>query len=82
MERHCNTILQSVKSRTQEYACIDQFCKRSAQLQQIISQYGLFKELSMKEAKPELSSVETVYAECECINLLLASCGSPEYVSL
>ena len=82
MERHCNTILQSVKSRTQEYACIDQFCKRSAQLQQIISQYGLFKELSMKEAKPELSSVETVYAECKCINLSLVSCGFPEYFSL
>jgi hypothetical protein len=71
MERHCNTILQSVKSRTQEYACIDQFCKRSAQLQQITAQYGLFKELSMKEVKPEVSSVETVYAECKHFNLSL-----------
>ncbi|KAF7783322.1 hypothetical protein Agabi119p4_2698 [Agaricus bisporus var. burnettii] len=47
MERHCNTLLPSIRSRRHPYASINAFVVATAQLDQICLTYNLYKELSL-----------------------------------
>jgi hypothetical protein len=53
MERHCNNLLQSVKSRCHPYACIASFVTATAQLHQIRLLYDLEEELFLGPEKKE-----------------------------
>ena len=53
MERHCNTLLQSIKSRCHLYASIASFVTTTAQLDQIWLLYDLYKELFLGQGKKE-----------------------------
>jgi hypothetical protein len=51
MERHCNTLLRSVKSRRHPYASIASFVTATAQLDQIRLFYDLHDELFLDPEK-------------------------------
>ena len=53
MERHCNTLLQSIKSRRHPYASIASFVTATAQLDQIRLSYNLHEELFLGPEKKE-----------------------------
>jgi hypothetical protein len=62
MERHCNTLLQSIKSRRHPYASINSFVTAVAQLDQIRLLYDLYEALYLDPDKKESSNL--VYDEC------------------
>ncbi|EKM74305.1 hypothetical protein AGABI1DRAFT_48245, partial [Agaricus bisporus var. burnettii JB137-S8] len=47
MERHCNSLLPSIKSRRHPYASINAFVAATAQVDQIRLKYNLFRELTL-----------------------------------
>lgn len=47
MERHCNTLLQSIKSKRHPYASISSFVTATAQLDQIRLLYDLYEALDL-----------------------------------
>ena len=53
MERHCNTLLQSIKSRRHPYASINSFVTATAQLNQIRLSYDLHEALSLDPDKEQ-----------------------------
>jgi hypothetical protein len=53
MERHCNTLLNAVKSRRRPYASINSFVTATAQLDQIRLLYNLDEELCLDPDKKE-----------------------------
>ena len=53
MERHCNTLLRSIKSRRHPYASITSFVTATAQLDQIRLFYDLHDELFLDPEKKE-----------------------------
>ena len=55
MERHCNTLLQSIKSRCHPYLSIATFVTATARLDQIRLLYDLHEELSLDPEKKEIS---------------------------
>ncbi|XP_006464005.1 hypothetical protein AGABI2DRAFT_145161 [Agaricus bisporus var. bisporus H97] len=59
MERHCNTLLPSIRSRRHPYASINAFVVATAQLDQICLTYDLYKELSLSllEENEETASI-------------------------
>ena len=61
MERHCNTLLRSVKSRRHPYASIASFVTATAQLDQIRLFYNLHDELFLEEfGAEEVVDLKTV----------------------
>ncbi|XP_006459841.1 hypothetical protein AGABI2DRAFT_142250 [Agaricus bisporus var. bisporus H97] len=55
MERHCNTLLPSIRSRRHPYAAITTFVTAMAQLDQVRLNYNLHSELSLSGMKRTLS---------------------------
>jgi hypothetical protein len=53
MERHCNVLLQAIKSRRHPYASISSFVVATAQLDQIRLLYNLQEELRLDPDKKE-----------------------------
>jgi len=53
MERHCNTLLQAIKSRRRPYASISSFVTATAQLDQIRLMYNLHGALRLDPDKKE-----------------------------
>jgi hypothetical protein len=62
MERHCNTLLPSIKSRRHPYESINSFVTATAQLDQIRLLYNLDDELSLDPDKQETHNL--VHDEC------------------
>jgi hypothetical protein len=60
MERHCNTLLQSIKSRRHPYASISSFVTATAQLDQIRLSYNLHEELFLGPEKKESGFVHNL----------------------
>ena len=60
MERHCNTLLRSVKSRRHPYASIASFVTATAQLDQIRLFYDLHDELSWILKKRKVAGLSTI----------------------
>ncbi len=57
MERHCNTLLQSIRSRRYPYASITSFVTATAQLNQIRLSYDLYEVLHLDPDKKESSNL-------------------------
>jgi hypothetical protein len=53
MERHCNTLLPSIRSRRHPYASINSFVTATAQLDQIRLLYNLDEALCLDPDKKE-----------------------------
>ena len=53
MERHCNTLLQSIRSRRHPYASISSFIIATAQLDQIRLIYDLHETLRLDPDEKE-----------------------------
>ena len=53
MERHCNTLLQSIRSRRHPYASISSFVTATAQLDQIRLLYDLHETLRLDPDEKE-----------------------------
>ena len=63
MERHCNTLLQAIKSRRHPYVSISSFVTATAQLNQIRLLYDLHEALRLDPDKKENSS--HIHDSCE-----------------
>lgn len=57
MERHCNTLLQSIKSRRHPYASIASFVTTAAQLDQIRLLYNIREELRLDPDEKESNKI-------------------------
>jgi hypothetical protein len=55
MERHCNVLLQAIKSRRRPFASISSFVTATAQLDQIRLLYDLYEALRLDPDKKENS---------------------------
>src|SRR5882762_6622427 len=66
MERHCNTLLQSIKSRRHPYASISSFVTATAQLDQIRLSYNLHETLCLDPGEKE--STKLVHDLCRFAN--------------
>jgi hypothetical protein len=53
MERHCNVLLQAIKSRRRPFASISSFVTATAQLDQIRLLYDLYEVLRLDPDKKE-----------------------------
>lgn len=53
MERHCNVLLQAIKSRRRPFASINSFVTATAQLDQIRLSYNLYEALRLDPDKKE-----------------------------
>ena len=63
MERHCNTLLQAIKSRRRPFASISSFVTATAQLDQIRLMYDLHEGLRLDPEKKENSGL--VHDSCK-----------------
>ena len=57
MERHCNVLLQAIKSRRRPFASINPFVIATAQLDQIQLSYDLYEVLRLDPDKKENSGL-------------------------
>jgi hypothetical protein len=58
MERHCNTLLQAIKSKRHPYASITSFVSATAQLDQIRLLYDLYEVLDLDPDEKESSKLK------------------------
>jgi len=70
MERHCNTLLQSIRSKRHPYASIVSFVTATAQLNQIRLLYDLHETLNLDPDEKE--SRKLVHELCMSGHHLLA----------
>jgi hypothetical protein len=73
MERHCNTLLHSVKSRRHPYASIASFVTATAQLNQIRLFYNLHNELLLDPKKRKTSNLSTICVRLTNVSMLVAT---------
>ena len=66
MERHCNVVLQAIKSRHHPFASINSFVTATAQLNQIQLSYNLFEALHLDPDKNENSGF--IHDSCKLIS--------------
>jgi hypothetical protein len=78
MERHCNMLLPSIKSRRHPYASINAFVTAMAQIDQIRLKYNCSKELTLSvyenaATNPAhfLTHDSCTYYHCCCLDILL-----------
>jgi hypothetical protein len=64
MERHCNTLLPSIRSCRHPYAAIASFVAAMAQLDQVRLKYNLYSELSLRGPQEALSMKELIPNSC------------------
>jgi hypothetical protein len=63
MERHCNVLLQAIKSRRRPYASISSFVAATAQLDQIRLMYDLHEALHLDLGKNE--NIGLIHDSCK-----------------